>query len=119
MCRGQHLSQGRATGIWRTASFWKLKHQDEKVHGEIGTTHGVEKLEPAAVESPKTHHIKWRMSGKARRQPERNRLNSMDWTEAISDCRAGREEKSKSVAERSREMVEKTGTAEVDAGTRL
>ena len=43
----------------------------------------------------------------------------MDWTEAHSDCRAGREEKSKSVVERSRERAEKTGTAEDEAGTGL
>ena len=43
----------------------------------------------------------------------------MDWTEAHSDCRAGREDKSKSVGERSREMAEKTGTAEDEAGTGL
>ena len=43
----------------------------------------------------------------------------MYWTGAHSDCRAGREEKLKSVAERSREMAEKTGTAEVEAGTGL
>ena len=36
---------------------------------------------------------------------ERDRLDSMDWTDAHSDCRAGREEKSKSVAERSRETA--------------
>ena len=44
----------------------------------------------------------------------------MDWTEAHSDCRAGREEKSKLVAERSRETKEKTGAEEVvEAGTGL
>ena len=46
---------------------------------------------------------------------ERDELDTMDWTEAHLDCRAGREEKSKSVAERSREMAEKTGTAEGEA----
>ena len=50
---------------------------------------------------------------------ERDRLDNMDWTEAHSYCRAGREEKSKSVEERSRETVEKTGTAEGEAGTGL
>ena len=34
----------------------------------------------------------------------------MDWTERHSDCRAGREEKSKLVAESSRATAEKTGT---------
>ena len=48
---------------------------------------------------------------------ERDGLDNMDWTEVHLDCRAGREEKS--VAERSRETVEKTGTAEIEAGTRL
>ena len=48
---------------------------------------------------------------------EKDRLDNMDWTEVHLDCRAGREENS--VAERSRETVEKTGTAEVEAGTRL
>ena len=43
----------------------------------------------------------------------------MDWTEAHLGCRAGREEKSKSVAERSRKTVGKTGMAEDEAGTRL
>ena len=42
---------------------------------------------------------------------EREGLGNMDWTEGHSDCRAGREEKSKAVAERSRETTEKTGTA--------
>ena len=50
---------------------------------------------------------------------ERDGLDSMDWTEAHSDCRAGREEKSKSVAERLRETTEKTGTAEGEAENRL
>ena len=36
----------------------------------------------------------------------------MDWTEGHSDCRAGRVEKSKFVAERSRGMAEKTGRAD-------
>ena len=48
---------------------------------------------------------------------EREGLDNMDWTEGHSDCRAGRDEKSKSVAERSREMVEKTGMAEEEVGT--
>ena len=46
-------------------------------------------------------------------------LENMDWTEGHSDCRAWREEKSKSVGERSRETVEKTGTAEAEVGTGL
>ena len=50
---------------------------------------------------------------------ERDGLDNMDWTEAHSDCRAGREEKSKSVVERSRETAEKTGAAEGEAGTML
>ena len=50
---------------------------------------------------------------------DRDRLENMDWTEGHSDCRTGREEKSKSVEERSRETAEKTDTAEVEAGTRL
>ena len=50
---------------------------------------------------------------------ERDGLDTMDWTEAHLDCKAGREEKSKSLAERSRETVEKTGTAEGEAETRL
>ena len=50
---------------------------------------------------------------------ERDRLDNMDWTEGHLDCRAGREEKSKLVAERSKETAEKTGTGEVEAGTGL
>ena len=50
---------------------------------------------------------------------EREGLDNMDWTEGHSDCRAGREEKSKSVVERSRETAEKTGTAKAEVGTRL
>ena len=50
---------------------------------------------------------------------ERDRLDKLYWTGAHSDCRAGREEKLKSVAERSREMAEKSGTAEVEAGPGL
>ena len=38
---------------------------------------------------------------------EREGLDNMDWTEGHSDCRAGRDEKSKLVAERSRETAEK------------
>ena len=50
---------------------------------------------------------------------EKDRLDNMDWTEVHLDCRAGREEKSKSMAERLRESVEKTGTVEDEAGTGL
>ena len=50
---------------------------------------------------------------------EREGLDNMDWTEGHSDCRAGREEKSKLVGERSRETVEKTGMVEVEVGTGL
>ena len=45
---------------------------------------------------------------------ERDGLDNMDWTEGHSDCRAGREEKSNLVAERSRETAEKTGAAEAE-----
>ena len=37
---------------------------------------------------------------------EREGLDNMDWTEGHSDCKARRDEKSKSVAEMSREMAE-------------
>ena len=50
---------------------------------------------------------------------EREVLDKMDWTEGHSDCRAGRDENSKSVAERLREMAEKTGMVEAEFGTRL
>ena len=50
---------------------------------------------------------------------ERQGLDNMDWTEGHSDCRAGRDEKSKSVAERSRETAEKTGTLVAEVGTGL
>ena len=43
---------------------------------------------------------------------EREGLDNMDWTEGHSDCKAGRDEKSKSLAEGSMETAEKTGTAE-------
>ena len=43
----------------------------------------------------------------------------MDWTEAHSDCRAGREEKSKLAAKRLKETAEKTGMVEGVAGTGL
>ena len=43
----------------------------------------------------------------------------MDWTEAHSECKTGREEKMKLVAERSRETAEKTGTAGGEAETGL
>ena len=46
-------------------------------------------------------------------------FDTMDWTEVHSDCKAGREEKSKSTAERLREMAEKTGTVEGETGTGL
>ena len=48
--------QGRALQIWRTAAFWKLENQDEKVREETGTSDGVEKLEPAGAEN--RGHIK-------------------------------------------------------------
>ena len=44
---------------------------------------------------------------------EREGLENMDWTEGHSDCRAGKDEKSKSVVERLRE------TAEAEVGTGL
>ena len=50
---------------------------------------------------------------------EREGLDNMDWTEGHSDCRAGRDEMSKFVAERSRETAEKTGTVEAEVGTGL
>ena len=50
---------------------------------------------------------------------ERGGLNNMDWTEGHSDCRAGREEKSKLAAKRSKETAEKTGMVEGMAGTGL
>ena len=50
---------------------------------------------------------------------ERKGLESMDWTEGKSDCRAGREEKSKPGAKRSRDVAEKTGKAEDELGTGL
>ena len=48
---------------------------------------------------------------------ERDGLDSMDWTEGHLNCRAGRDEKLKLEAERSRETVE--GTAEVETGPGL
>ena len=56
---------------------------------------------------------------KGRETTERDGLDTMDWTEVHSDCRAGREEKSKSVVDRSRETAETTGRAEGEAGTGL
>ena len=56
---------------------------------------------------------------KGTKTTERDGLDIMDWTEAHLDCKAGREEKLKSVGERSRETVEKTGTAEGEVGTGL
>ena len=50
---------------------------------------------------------------------EREGLDNMDWTEGHSDCKAGRDEKSKLEAERSREKVKKTGTAEAEVGNGL
>ena len=50
---------------------------------------------------------------------EREGLGNMDWTEGHSDCRAGRDEKSKLVAERSRETVEKTGMVVAEVGNGL
>ena len=50
---------------------------------------------------------------------EREGLEIMDWTEGDSDCRAGREEKSKPGVERSRDVAEKTGKAEDLTGTGL
>ena len=110
--------QGRATQIWRKAASWKLQHQDEKIREETRTTDDEEKLEPAIAETPRTHHSRWRMSGKARRQ--RRGKGWTAWTGLKdTDCRAVREEKSKSVAERLRETAEKTVTAEDEAGTGL
>ena len=50
---------------------------------------------------------------------EREGLEIMNWTEGHSDCRAGREEKSKTGAEKSRDLVEKIAKAEDLTGTRL
>ena len=50
---------------------------------------------------------------------EREGLDNMDWTEGHSDCKAGRDQKSKLEAERSRETAEKTGTVEAEVGTGL
>ena len=50
---------------------------------------------------------------------EREVLDNMNWTEGNSDCKAGRDEKSKLEAERSRVTVEKTGTTEAEDGTQL
>ena len=50
---------------------------------------------------------------------ERDGLESMDWMEGHSDCRAGRVEKSKPEAERSRDVGEKTGKVEDLTGTGL
>ena len=50
---------------------------------------------------------------------EREGLDNMDWTEGHSDCKAGRDKKSKLEAERSRETVEKTGKVEAEDGTGL
>ena len=44
---------------------------------------------------------------------EREGLEITDWTEGHSDCRAGREEKSKPGAERSRDVAEKTGRRKI------
>ena len=50
---------------------------------------------------------------------EREGLDNMACTDGQSACRAGSVEKSKLEAERSREMAEKTGMAEGEAGTGL
>ena len=46
-------------------------------------------------------------------------MESIDWTEGHSDCRAVRVEKSKLEVDRSRDAVENTGKAEDLTGTRL
>ena len=46
-------------------------------------------------------------------------LDNIDCTEGHSDCKAGREEKSKLEAERSIETAEKNGTAEAEVETGL
>ena len=46
-------------------------------------------------------------------------LDNIDCTEGHSDCKAGREEKSKLEAERSIETAENNGTAEAEVGTKL
>ena len=50
---------------------------------------------------------------------EREGLDNIDCTEGHSDCKAGREEKSKLEAERSIETAENNGTAEAEVGTKL
>ena len=50
---------------------------------------------------------------------EREGLNNMDWTKGHLDCKAGRDEKSKSVAERLRKLAEKTGMTEAEVETGL
>ena len=67
--------QRRQDLVQRPTSFGRqgdtnleAQRQDEKVREEIGTSDGVEKLGPAATETLRIHHRRWRMSGKARRQ---------------------------------------------------
>ena len=50
---------------------------------------------------------------------EREGLDNIACTDGQSACRAGRVEKSRLEAERSREMADKTGTAEGGVGTGL
>ena len=50
---------------------------------------------------------------------DRDRFNTMNWTEVHLDCKAGRDEKSKLVVEKLRETAEKTDKAEGEARTWL
>ena len=70
-------------------------------------------MNTAAKKTLRTHHSRWRMSGKER-SPRRGR-GWTTWTGLKG--KAGRDERSKSVVERLRETAEKTSTTEV--GTRL
>ena len=60
-------------------------------------------MEPAARETTRIHHSRVRTSGKERR-PRRGK-GWTTWTELKGTLTAGREEKSKSLAERSRETA--------------
>ena len=94
-------------------------HPDARVRVEKGTADGVKQEGTSVLGDPEDISQRMEDFRKGTDTMERKGLEIVDWTKGHLDCRAGREEKSKPGAERSRDMVEKTGKVEDLIGTGL
>ena len=83
---------------------------------EKETADGKEQMEPVATDTPRTLRRGRKAFRNGTDTMEREGLETMERTKGHSDCRAGREEKSKLETERSRDMAEKTGKVENGTG---